>query len=66
MNPNPSLISDGKKFMWDGRLYTTGEEASTVREACQNDGFEVRVVEEDGKFLVYTRRAVKAVAAAAP
>jgi len=65
MNPNLSLVSDGKKFMWDGRLYTTREEASTVREACQSDGFEVRVLEEGGKFLVYTRRAVTGVAATA-
>jgi len=65
MNPNLSLMSDGKKLMWDGRLYTTREEVSTVRETCQNDGFEVRVVEEDGKFLIYTRRAVKGVAATA-
>ena len=66
MNPNLSLVSDGKKFMWDGRRYATREEALTVREACQNDGFEVRVVEEGEKFLVYTRRVVKGVAATAP
>jgi hypothetical protein len=65
MNPNLSLVSDGKKFMWDGRPYATREEASTVREACQKDGFEVRVVEEGGKFLVYTRRTIKGVAATA-
>ncbi|HMD85115.1 MAG TPA: hypothetical protein VKO18_10495 [Terriglobia bacterium] len=65
MNPNLSLVSDGKKFMWDGRLYATGEEASTVRDACQSDGFEVRLVEEGGKFLIYTRRTVKGVAATA-
>ena len=66
MNPNLSLISDGKKFMWDGRPYTTREEASTVLEACLKDGFEIQVVEEGGKFLVYTRREVKGVAATAP
>ena len=66
MNPNLSLVSDGKKFMWDGRPYATSEEASTVRDACQSDGFEVRVIEEGGKFLVYTRRAVKGVAPTAP
>lgn len=64
MNPNLSLISDGKKFMWDGRPYATREEASTVREACENNGFEVRVVEEGERFLVYTRRVVKGVAVA--
>lgn len=65
MNPNLSLISDGKKFMWDGRPYATREEAAAVREACQRDGFEVQVVEEGGKFLIYTRRTVKGVAATA-
>ena len=66
MSPHLSLVIDGKKFMWDGRLYATREEASAVREACQSDGFEVRVVEEGGKFLLYTRRAVKGVVATAP
>ena len=66
MSPNLSLISDGKKFMWDGRLYVTREEASTVQEACRNDGFEVRMVEEGGKLLIYTRRTVKGVAPTAP
>jgi hypothetical protein len=66
MNPNLSLTSDGKKFMWDGRLYTTRDEASTVREACQKDGFEVLVKEEGGEFLIYTRRTVKGVAPIAP
>jgi hypothetical protein len=65
VNPNLSIISDGKKFMWDGRPYATREEASTVRDACENNGFEVRVVEEGGRFLVYTRRVIKGVAVAA-
>ncbi len=66
MSPNLSLISDGKKFMWDGRPYATREEASTVQEACRNDGFDVRMMEEGGKFLIYMRRTVKGVAATAP
>jgi hypothetical protein len=61
MDPNLALVSDGKKFMWDGRLYDTREEASRVAEAYQNDNYEVRMVEEGGKFLVYTRRVVKEV-----
>ncbi len=63
MNPSLSLVSDGKKFMWDGRLYDTREEASRAREAYQNDNFEVRMVEKGEKFLVYTRRAIKEVVA---
>ena len=65
MNPNLTLISEGKKYMWDGQSYATKEEASTVQGACLKDGFEVRVVEEGGKYLVYTRRVVKAVATTA-
>ena len=61
MSPSLAMLSDGKKFMWDGRLYDTREEAGHAREAYQNDNFEVRMVEEGGKFLVYTRRVVKEV-----
>jgi hypothetical protein len=61
MSPNLSRIQDGKKFMWDGRTYATREEAASVGEAYQNDNFEIQVVEEEGKFLVYSRRIVKEV-----
>jgi hypothetical protein len=62
MSPNLMLISDGKKFMWDGRFYATEEEAAPAQEAYLMDNFQVRVVEEEGKLLVYTRRVVKEVA----
>jgi hypothetical protein len=62
MSPNLAMISDGKKFMWDGRLYDTREEASSAGETYQNDNFEVRMVEQDERFLVYTRRVVEAAA----
>ncbi len=61
MSPNLTMISDGKKFMWNGQLYDTREEASRAGESYRNDDFEVQMVEENGKFLVYTRRAVKQV-----
>lgn len=61
MSPNLAMINKGKKFMWDGQLYATREEASGAETSYQNDNFEVRLVEEEGKFLVYTRRMVKEV-----
>jgi hypothetical protein len=61
MNPNLALVSDGKKFMWDGRSFENREEASRVAESYENNSFEVRTVEEGGKFFVYTRRVVKEV-----
>jgi len=61
MNPNLALVSDGKKFMWDGRSFENREEASREAESYQKSGFEVCTVEEGGKLLVYTRRVVKEV-----
>jgi len=59
MSPNLAMIGDGKKFMWDGQLYDNKEEASRAAECYQNENFEIRLVEEGGKFLVYTRRTAK-------
>lgn len=64
MSPNLALVRDGKKFMWDGRIVDTREEAVRVAESYQNDNFEVQLVEEGDKFLVYSRRVVKEVVVA--
>lgn len=60
-NPSLARVSDGKKFMWDGRRFENSGEALQVAETYRNDGFEVRMVEEGGKFFLYTRRVVKEV-----
>jgi predicted O-methyltransferase YrrM len=59
MSPDLAMISDGKKFMWDGQLYDNQEEAARAAESYKNENFEIQMVDEDGKFLVYTRRTVK-------
>ena len=61
MSPNLSMIIDAKKFMWDGRVYDTKEDASRMADKLQTDNFDVRIVEEGEKFLIYTRRVVKEV-----
>ena len=61
MSPNLSLVQDGKKFMWDGRIYATREEAASAAEAYRNDNFEIQLLEQGGQFLVYSRRIVKEV-----
>jgi hypothetical protein len=61
MSPNLTIISEGKKFMWDGRLYDSCDEGEREAQAYRSGNFEVRMVEQDGKFLVYTRRTVKEV-----
>jgi hypothetical protein len=49
---------DGKKFMWDKGNYSTKAEAKEKMAKYEKDGFETRLVKEEGKFLVYTRRVV--------
>jgi hypothetical protein len=45
--------------MWDGRVFETHDESLQISAMYHKDNFEVRTLEQDGKFLVYTRRAVK-------
>jgi len=47
---------DGKKFMWDGAAYDDKQKAYEVTVAYKSDGFETQLIEEDGQFLVYSRR----------
>ena len=54
----PSRLFDGKKFMWDGVERADGREADAAAERHGSAGFETRVVLEDGKARVYTRRVV--------
>ncbi len=59
MNPPSVTILDGKKFMWNGGVYDAREDAAKVGQAYRADAFEVQLVEHEGKYLLYTRRAVK-------
>ena len=56
--PNASKIIDGRKVMWDGVEYETEKEAQDVKKTYEDDNFEVELVEEEGKYLLYTRRVV--------
>lgn len=63
MNPNLTAIIQGKKFMWDGQVFDTRDECLHQAETYRSDNFEVQLVEQDAKFLLYTRRPVKEVVA---
>jgi hypothetical protein len=47
---------NGKKFMWDGVIYDSDDQAQQIMEDYGRDGFEVEKFVEDGQFLVYSRR----------
>ena len=53
-------VVNGKKFMWDGVVYDSDESAQQVMEGYAKDGFEVQKFDEEGQFLVYSRRVAAA------
>jgi hypothetical protein len=56
--PDLSKIINGKKVMWDGLVYDTEKEAQEVKKTYEDDNFEVEMVKEEEKYLLYTRRVV--------
>lgn len=56
---NLARIFDNKKFMWDGKTYDSETESRQQLDEYSIGGFEVKEVNEDGKYYVFTRRAVK-------
>jgi hypothetical protein len=61
MSPDLATLRDGKKFMWDGRVYDAREDAARASESYEAAGFETLLAEDGGKFLVYTRKVVQEV-----
>jgi len=49
---------DGKKFIWDGVEHKDRGEADCVMEKYRTNGFETRLIIEEDKFYVFTRRVV--------
>ena len=56
--PNITAKIDGKKFMWDKGDYSTEAAAKGKMAKYEKDGFETRLLKENGNYLVYTRRVV--------
>ncbi len=56
--PDISKVINGKKVMWDGVIYESEKEAQDVKQKYEKDNFEVELVEEEQKYLLYTRRVV--------
>ncbi len=51
-------IFNGKKFMWDGKVYADEKERREVSQKYKDDGFEVEPVEEGDQYFLFTRRVV--------
>ena len=59
--PNNLILVNGKKLMWDGVDYSSGEKTLEAMNKYRAAGFEVELHEEDGKTYLYSRRVVKEV-----
>ena len=59
-------IVNGRKFLWDGQSYPSKEAVEQVAARYRSEGFETGIVEEEGKFLAYTRREAKKVTVEQP
>ena len=58
MAPENVRFFEGHKYMWDGEVYASHDEAEAKREEYAGNEFETQLVEEEEQFLVYTRRVV--------
>lgn len=47
---------DSKKFMWDGKTYSTEAEALKVKEEYEKESFPTRMVTEENNYFLFTRR----------
>lgn len=56
MAPQIARLFEGRKFMWDGKLYESQAQAEETARAYSADTFDARVLEDEGRHLVYSRR----------
>lgn len=54
-------VINEKKYMWDGKVYSTDNERREIAQKYKDDGFEVENVDEEGQLYLFTRRLVKEV-----
>ena len=56
--PDSFKILNDRKFLWDGEIYESESAANEVVTKYRSDGFETKLLAENDKYLVYTRRVV--------
>ncbi len=49
---------DEKKFMLDGRTYISESEAINIKAEYEKNNFETRIVQEEEKYFLFTKRVV--------
>jgi ribosomal protein L34 len=59
MNIEEARYEGNSKFMWDGEVYDASADAEQKKKSYEDSGFEARMFEQEGKYLLYSRREVK-------
>jgi hypothetical protein len=49
-------IINNKKYMWDGKIYENEGDALNTATTYKKDNFDVQLIQEENKYLLYTRR----------
>jgi hypothetical protein len=49
---------DNKKFMWDGKEYSSESEAIDKKKEYEKDSFDTRMIKEEVNHFLFTRRVV--------
>lgn len=60
MPPMLAKKFEGRKFMWDGAVHETEDQARQTMEAYRKEGFEVQLDRDADQYLVYSRRVAAA------
>jgi len=58
MDVEEAIYEDSRKFMGDGEIYESHQDAEAKKNEYEGNNFEVRIVEEGGQHYIYTRRVV--------
>ncbi|MEW5937220.1 MAG: hypothetical protein AB1665_05315 [Candidatus Thermoplasmatota archaeon] len=64
--PENYRLIEGKKYMWDGSVYEDEAKAHETKREYEGNGFETALMQEEGRYLLYTRRVVKEVVVESP
>ena len=51
-------IFDNKKYMWNKSTYEDKKTAEETVKQYKSDGFETEMIEEEGKYYIFSRRVV--------
>ncbi|MFH1297583.1 MAG: hypothetical protein ABIJ04_09960 [Bacteroidota bacterium] len=49
---------DGKKFMWDGKTHENENDVQKMKAEYELNNFETKIVQEEEKYFLFTRRVV--------